>query len=160
MVPITSEAEAAPSGVRRDARRQRVSVVLPLYNEASTLPELMQRLDQVTRALSAGYVFEFILVNDGSMDRTAEVAEQLAAMDDRVKVVALRRNYGQTAALQVGFEHADGDIVVSMDADLQHFPEDIPAFLARIEEGYDVVCGWRSARREGIARRWPSAAAN
>ena len=140
--------------------RQLVSIVLPVYNEAATLPQLMQRLDHVTRSLSGRYVFEFVLVDDGSGDRTIEAAEEFAAVDDRVKVVSLRRNYGQTAALQVGFEHADGDIVVSMDADLQHFPEDIPAFLDRIEEGYDVVCGWRSERREGVVRRWPSKAAN
>jgi glycosyltransferase involved in cell wall biosynthesis len=140
--------------------RQLVSVVLPVYNEAATLPPLMQRLDQVSRSLSGRYVFEFVFVDDGSHDRTIEAAEELAAIDDRVKVVALRRNYGQTAALQVGFDHAEGDVVISMDADLQHFPEDIPAFLERIEEGYDVVCGWRSDRREGVARRWPSSAAN
>jgi glycosyltransferase involved in cell wall biosynthesis len=120
----------------------------------------MQRLDQVTRSLSGRYVFEFVFVDDGSSDRTIDAAEEFAAVDDRVKVVSLRRNYGQTAALQVGFEHAGGDIVISMDADLQHFPEDIPAFLDRIEEGYDVVCGWRSDRREGVVRRWPSKAAN
>jgi glycosyltransferase involved in cell wall biosynthesis len=141
-------------------RRQLVSVVLPVYNEAATLPELMERLEQVARTMSSRYAFEFVLVDDGSQDRTIETAQQLATVDDRVKVVALRRNYGQTAALQVGFEHAEGDIVMSMDADLQHFPEDIPAFLDRIEQGYDVVCGWRSDRREGVARRWPSKAAN
>src|SRR6266446_4596042 len=103
-----------------------VSIVLPVYNEAATLPQLM------TRHLSARYGFEFVIVDDGSSDRTLEAAEQLAAIDDRIKVVSLRRNYGQTAALQVGFEHADGDVVISMDADLQHFPEDIPVFLERI----------------------------
>src|SRR5882672_2147914 len=140
--------------------RQLVSIVLPVYNEAATLPPLMTRLNNVARSLSARYAFEFVVVDDGSRDPTLEAAEQLAALDDRIKVVSLRRNYGQTAALQVGFEHADGDIVISMDADLQHFPEDIPAFLERIDAGYDVVCGWRSDRREGVARRWPSSAAN
>ena len=140
--------------------RQLVTVVLPVYNEAATLPQLMQRLDQVARSLSGRYAFEFILVDDGSRDRTIEAAEEFAAVDERVKVVALRRNYGQTAALQVGFDHAEGDVVISMDADLQHFPEDIPAFLEKIEQGYDVVCGWRSDRREGVVRRWPSKAAN
>jgi len=141
-------------------RRQLVTIVLPVYNEASTLPQLMERLEQVALTMSGRYTFEFVLVDDGSTDDTIETAEHLAAVDGRVKVVALRRNYGQTAALQVGFDHAQGDIVMSMDADLQHFPEDIPAFLDRIEEGYDVVCGWRSDRREGVARRWPSRAAN
>lgn len=133
---------------------------MPVFNEAATLAALLQRLDQVTRTLSSRYVFEFVLVDDGSADKTIETAAQLAAIDDRIQLVALRRNYGQTAALQVGFEHAQGDIVISMDADLQHFPEDIPAFLDKIEEGYDVVCGWRADRQEGVVRRWPSVAAN
>src|SRR5256885_14643327 len=137
-------------------RRQLVSIVLPVYNEAVTLPQLIERLDVVTRTMSTRYTFEFVLVDDGSQDKTIETAEHLAAVDERVKVVALRRNYGQTAALQVGFEHAEGDVVISMDADLQHFPEDIPAFLDRIEEGYDVVCGWRLDRRgeEGKGGGW------
>ena len=142
------------------AGRTLVSVVLPVFNEAATLPQLLQRLDQVARSLATRYAFEFVLVDDGSTDRTIEAAEQLAAMDDRVRIVALRRNYGQTAALQVGFDHAEGDIVISMDADLQHFPEDIPPFLDKIDEGYDVVCGWRADRQEGVVRRWPSSAAN
>src|SRR4051794_17408783 len=142
------------------ARRPLVSVVLPVFNEAATLPQLFERLDAVASTLSPRYAFEFIVVDDGSRDRTVEAAERLAAVDERLRVVSLRRNYGQTAALQVGFEHATGDIVVSMDADLQHFPEDIPAFLVKIDEGYDVVCGWRADRQEGVARRWPSAAAN
>ena len=160
MVPITGVTPAAPAGVARDARRLLVSVVLPVFNEAGTLPQLLHRLDYVASSLASRYAFEFVLVDDGSEDRTIEAAEQLAALDDRIRLVALRRNYGQTAALQVGFEHVGGDIVISMDADLQHFPEDIPSFLAKIEEGYDVVCGWRADRQEGVLRRWPSAAAN
>ena len=160
MVPITSAASATPAGIARDVRRTLVTVVLPVFNEAATLPPLLQRLDQVARSLAARYAFEFVLVDDGSTDRTIEAAEQLATMDERVRLVSLRRNYGQTAALQVGFDHAEGDIVISMDADLQHFPEDIPPFLEKIEEGYDVVCGWRADRQEGAVRRWPSAVAN
>jgi glycosyltransferase involved in cell wall biosynthesis len=137
-----------------------VSIVLPVFNEARTLRELMARLGAVADSLRGRYDFQFIVVDDGSRDETVEMAEQLSVADPRISIVALRRNYGQTAALQVGFEHAQGEIVISMDADLQHFPEDIPQFLARIEQGYDVVCGWRADRREGIARRWPSAAAN
>jgi glycosyltransferase involved in cell wall biosynthesis len=121
MVPITGVTPAAPAGVARDARRLLVSVVLPVFNEAETLPQLLHRLDYVARSLASRYAFEFVLVDDGSSDRTFEAAEQLAALDDRIRVVALRRNYGQTAALQVGFEHVGGDIVISMDADLQHF---------------------------------------
>jgi len=152
-----------PSGV--DGRvsvdgRPLVSVVVPVYNEATIIPELMRRLGAVADDLQARYQFEFICVDDGSIDDTIVVAERLAMSDRRVSVVALRRNYGQTAALQVGFDHARGAIIVSMDGDLQHFPEDIPRLLEKIEEGFDVVCGWRADRREGIIRRWPSAAAN
>jgi glycosyltransferase involved in cell wall biosynthesis len=137
-----------------------VSVVVPMRNEARTLSDLIPRLAAVADALHGRYVFEFILVDDGSQDDTLIVAERIATMEPRVTLVSLRRNYGQTAALQVGFEHAQGEIVISMDADLQHFPEDIPQFLSRIEDGYDVVCGWRADRQEGVLRRWPSAVAN
>jgi len=137
-----------------------VSIVLPVYNEAETLVELLLRIRTVAASLADRYDFEFILVDDGSGDRTVSVAEQLAASDPRISVVTMRRNYGQTAALQTGFEQTRGDVVISMDADLQHFPEDIPMFLAKIDEGYDVVCGWRADRHEGIVRRWPSSAAN
>ena len=140
--------------------RPLVSLVLPVFNEGRTLPELLRRLADVARSLDARYGFEFVLVDDGSTDGTSEAVEQLARADSRVVLVSLRRHYGQTAALQVGFEHARGEIIVSMDADLQHFPEDIPQFLDKIEEGYDVVCGWRAERQEGRMRRWPSSAAN
>lgn len=153
----------APAGDVRGVTapaRPLVSVVLPVFNEASTLPELIRRLGEVARTLESRYVFEFVFVDDGSTDGTVEAAGRLAALDSRIALVSLRRNYGQTAALQVGFEHARGAIIISMDADLQHFPEDIPQFLAKIEDGYDVVCGWRADRQEGPARRWPSAAAN
>jgi glycosyltransferase involved in cell wall biosynthesis len=137
-----------------------VSIVLPVYNEVRTLPELMRRLGEVTDSLSARYRFEIVLVDDASRDDTLEVATALTLTDKRIVVVGLRRNYGQTAALQVGFEQARGEIVVSMDADLQHFPEEIPQFLDKIEEGFDVVCGWRADRQEGLIRRWPSKLAN
>ncbi len=160
MSPIPPATFDAPLDRLRADGRLLVSIVLPLYNEARTLPELMARLGAVAASLAGRYAFEFVLVDDGSVDGTLRLAEQLVAADERMRVVSLRRNYGQTAALQVGFEHAVGDIVVSMDADLQHFPEDIPAFLEQIEAGYDVVCGWRHQRQEGIARRWPSRVAN
>jgi glycosyltransferase involved in cell wall biosynthesis len=160
MVPITSAVTAAPAGAVLSPQRPLVSIVLPVFNESTTLAPLLERLDQVARTLASRYSFEVVLVDDGSTDGTMAACERLAAIDERVVLVSLRRNYGQTAALQVGFEHAQGDIVISMDADLQHFPEDIPVFLDRIEEGFDVVCGWRANRREGVLRRWPSAAAN
>ena len=142
------------------AGRPLVSIVAPVYNEAATLPELLDRLRDTAAGLSGRYRFEFILVDDGSTDSSLEVAKSLVARERRLRVIELRRNFGQTAALQAGLSAAQGDVIVSMDADLQHFPEDLPQFLTLIEEGYDLVCGWRHDRQEGVVRRWPSRAAN
>ncbi|MBC7954048.1 MAG: glycosyltransferase family 2 protein [Rhodospirillaceae bacterium] len=137
-----------------------VSVVCPVYNEADSLPELVRRLTATCDGLADRFRWEFILVDDGSRDGSQAIATGLLAQEPRLVVIELRGNFGQTAALQAGFDHAVGDIVVSMDADLQHFPEEIPAFLTEIEAGADVVCGWRHQRQEGIIRRWPSRVAN
>lgn len=159
-MPILSDLVVNAEACASAASRPLVSVVLPLYNEAATLPELLSRLGAVADNLRSQFEFEFVCVDDGSADDTVVLAERLALTELRLVVVALRRNYGQTAALQAGFEQTRGAIVISMDADLQHFPEDIPQFLIKMREGYDVVCGWRADRREGISRRWPSAVAN
>jgi glycosyltransferase involved in cell wall biosynthesis len=137
-----------------------VSIVAPIYNEASTLREFLARLAAVAAALAGRYTFEFVLVDDGSTDGTLELAKSLIVQEPRLRVIELRRNFGQTAALQAGLSAARGELIVSMDSDLQHFPEDLPLFLEKICEGYDLVCGWRHDRREGIVRRWPSTAAN
>ena len=137
-----------------------VSIVAPVYNEAATLGEFTARLVAATRTLERRYQFEFVLVDDGSTDTTLELAKGLIDVEPRLRVVELRRNFGQTAALQAGLSAARGDLVISMDSDLQHFPEDLPLFLNKIEEGYDLVCGWRHDRQEGVLRRWPSRAAN
>jgi len=149
--PVASPAPPAPP---------LVSVVAPTYNEAATLPEFIARLGAVAARLAERYQFEFIVVDDGSTDGTLELAKSLLAKEPRLRVVELRRNFGQTAALQAGLAAARGDLVVSMDADLQHFPEDLPLLLDKIEGGYDLVCGWRHDRQEGLLRRWPSLAAN
>jgi glycosyltransferase involved in cell wall biosynthesis len=148
-IPATGERE-----------RTLVTVAIPVYNEQRVLPELLERLAKVADGPCKQYDFEFIFVDDGSRDGSLDVEKDLIAKDHRLRVVELRRNYGQTAALQAGLDEAQGDIIITMDADLQHFPEDIPAFLERIEAGSDVVCGWRKKRREGAVRRWPSRAAN
>jgi len=140
--------------------RPLVSVVTPVFNEAAVLPELIERLGNVAASLEADYRFEFVLVDDGSRDGSLDVARGLAADDARLRVIELRRNYGQTAALQAGLDRAAGEILISMDADLQHRPEDIPRFLAAIRDGADVVCGWRYDRQDSAMRRWPSSAAN
>jgi glycosyltransferase involved in cell wall biosynthesis len=147
---------------RRSQMRQKslVSIVTPFYNEASTLTELLRRIVSTTDGLKDLYDFEFVFVDDGSRDESLELACDLATSEPRLRVVQLRRNYGQTAALQAGLDTASGDIIITMDADLQHFPEEMPAFLEKIDQGYDVVCGWRHQRQEGLVRRWPSRAAN
>jgi glycosyltransferase involved in cell wall biosynthesis len=137
-----------------------VSIVAPFYNEAASLMKLLDRLIATTNTLSDHYIFEFVMVDDGSQDNSLDIAKQLALREQRLRVVELRRNYGQTAALQAALDAAQGDIIISMDADLQHFPEDIPLFLDKLEAGNDVVCGWRHQRQEGIARRLPSLVAN
>ncbi|MGI9301727.1 MAG: glycosyltransferase family 2 protein [Gammaproteobacteria bacterium] len=137
-----------------------VSITIPVFNENAVLPKLLERLAAIARSLKYKYRFEFIFVDDGSDDNSLDVLRGLASQDSRVRILELRRNYGQTAALQAAFDTARGAIIISMDADLQHFPEDIPLFLEKIEAGSDVVCGWRHQRREGVIRRWPSKIAN
>lgn len=137
-----------------------VSIVAPVYNEERVLPEFVRRIGAAMATVADRYDYEIVLVDDGSRDTSLKVARELAKADAHIAVVELRRNYGQTAALQAGMDEAKGEFIVSLDADLQHFPEEIPIFLARLEEGLDVVCGWRHQRQEGIVRRWPSRAAN
>ncbi|NOT59235.1 MAG: glycosyltransferase family 2 protein [Acidobacteria bacterium] len=122
------------------------------------MPELYCRLTKVMEALSVEY--ELVFVDDGSSDRTPLLLRDIAALDPRVIGVRLRRNFGQTAALAAGFERATGNVVIAMDGDLQHLPEDIPRFVAKLQEGYDVVSGWRQHRQDGWRRTFPSRIAN
>jgi len=136
-----------------------LSIVVPLYNEVGTLSELHRRLDHVVRLI--GLDTEIIYVDDGSSDMTGAAIEAIAERDRRVHVITLARNYGQTAALAAGFDAAHGKVVVAMDGDLQHEPEEIPKLLAKLDEGYDIVSGWRERRVDGyLTRRLPSRAAN
>ena len=135
------------------------SVVVPFHNEEENVTALYDRLKAVMEQV--GESFELVFVDDGSRDRTYRLLEEIAAVDSRVLVVKLRRNFGQTSALAAGFDHAQGDFVLAMDGDLQHDPDEIPRFLAKLEEGYDVVSGWRSQRGDNfLMRRIPSRAAN
>ncbi len=140
-----------------------LSIVLPIYNEAESLPYL---LDELVPALeNIGQSFEIICIDDGSRDGSFEALKKLRAQDQRVRIVQFRRNFGQTAAFAAGFDRAQGEIVITMDADLQNDPTDIPKLLAKIDEGYDVVSGWRVERwKEGplsiVTRKLPSATAN
>ena len=136
-----------------------VSIIAPLYNEAGVLRELHQRLKTVLDG--TGRRYEIVFVDDCSTDDTYAIAQEIAAGDRNVKVIKLRANFGQTGGLAAGIDHASGEILIPMDGDLQHAPEDIPAFLAKIDEGWDIVSGWRKKRVDGlILRRIPSMIAN
>jgi glycosyltransferase involved in cell wall biosynthesis len=149
-----------PPTTRGSDARACLSVVAPVYNEAGLIRSFVERLTCVTDKLSDRFDVEIVLVDDGSRDDTLAIMKSLLVDHPALRIVELRSNAGQTAALQAGIDVANGDIVITMDSDLQHFPEDIPALLAKIDEGWDVVCGWRHARQEGIDRRLPSLAAN
>lgn len=136
-----------------------LSLVIPVYNEQDNLPAL---LEDIHGALDpTGLRYEVICVDDGSRDDSFAVLESLAQQDTRLLVVGLRRNFGQTAAMQAGFDAASGAVVVTMDADLQNDPKDIPAMLEQLEHGYDMIAGWRADRKDTfINRRLPSIVAN
>jgi glycosyltransferase involved in cell wall biosynthesis len=135
------------------------SIVVPFHNEEENVTALYDQVKLVMEQV--GDSFELVLVDDGSRDRTYRLLEEIAAVDSRVMVIKLRRNFGQTSALAAGFDHAEGEMLISMDGDLQHDPNEIPNFLARLEEGYDVVSGWRANRGDNLLfRRIPSRCAN
>jgi glycosyltransferase involved in cell wall biosynthesis len=135
------------------------SIVVPFHNEEENVTVLYARLKQVMEQV--GESFELVLVDDGSSDHTGKLLEEIAAVDSRVLFIKLRRNFGQTSALAAGFDHASGEFILAMDGDLQHDPNDIPSFLEKLEEGYDVVSGWRKERIDNfVMRRIPSRCAN
>lgn len=135
-----------------------VSIVVPVYNERESLEELQERLDLTLR--STGQAFEILYVDDGSTDGSAQVLRRLCEKYDQVKLIRFNRNYGQHAAVFAGLERARGEVVVTLDADLQNPPEEIPKLLARMDEGHDVVGGWRVQRQDGLIRRFCSLAMN
>jgi glycosyltransferase involved in cell wall biosynthesis len=139
--------------------RPQLSVVIPLYNEEECVMPLYASLVEACDQLNV--LYELIFVDDGSQDQTFPRLRRLHAGDLRVKVIRFRRNFGQTAAMEAGFRYAKGKVIISMDGDLQNDPKDIAKFLQKIDEGYDIVCGWRKSRRDGlISRKIPSVLAN
>lgn len=142
-----------------DASQLHISIVIPIYNEEANITPMAK---QITDALmDAHFSFEVIFVNDGSSDTSHEKLKSLAREDRRFKVLELKRNYGQTAALSAGFDYASGQIVVAMDGDLQNDPRDIPLLIGKILEGYDVCSGWRKNRKDNrFLRQLPSWTAN
>ncbi len=140
-------------------KRCYISVVVPLYNEEENVVELYNELKEVLGRREEEY--EIIFVNDGSSDTTEEKLKDLAKGDKRVKVISLSRQYGQTSALAAGIDFASGDVIITMDGDLQHNPEEIPFFLEEINKGWDVVTGWRKKRLDNFfLRQLPSYLAN
>ena len=136
-----------------------LSIVVPMHNEEHSILPLYDRLTSVLTGVGRDY--EILFIDDASTDRTHELLANLVETDRHLKVIRLRRNFGQTAALSAGFHEAAGEIVIAMDGDLQHAPEDIPALLAKIDEGYDIASGWRKERIDNaITRRLPSRIAN
>ena len=136
-----------------------LSVVVPLYNEEESLPQLVEQLLSALR--TSGERFELVLVNDGSSDHTAEVLERLSREIPELVGVLLRKNYGQTAAMAAGFDVSQGEVIVSLDGDLQNDPADIPMLLSKLREGYDLVSGWRHQRQDAaLQRKLPSKLAN
>ncbi len=136
-----------------------LSVVLPVFDEEESLDDLFANLFTVLDALACRY--EVVAVNDGSRDRSSQVLHEIAKRHPEMRVVDFRRNFGQTAALMAGFDHTRGDIIITLDADLQNDPDDIPRLLAKIDEGFDVVSGWRAERKDAaISRNLVSRVAN
>ena len=137
----------------------KLSLVIPVFNEEGNLEILHSRIHEALRDLAGSY--EIIFVDDGSTDGSFKALRELHRLDDHVIVIRFRRNFGQTAAFAAGFKRARGEVVVTMDADLQNDPADIPRLLEKIEEGFDVVSGWRANRKDRwISRRLPSMLAN
>jgi glycosyltransferase involved in cell wall biosynthesis len=141
------------------ADQVRYSIVIPLYNEEDNIRPLYGRIVDAMTELSGSY--EIIFVDDGSRDATFKILSAICDKDARVTAVRLRKNFGQTAGLQAGFDLAQGEVIISMDGDLQHDPAEIPAFIAKLHEGYDIVSGWRAQRQDQwFTRRLPSRIAN
>lgn len=136
-----------------------ISLVIPIYNEEENIPLLYAEIKEVLD--TTDYQYEMIFIDDGSSDTSVEVLEKISIEDEKVVLVQLRRNFGQTAAMSAGFDHACGDIIITMDGDLQNDPHDIPDMVDKLNSGYDVVTGWRHDRKDPfISRKLPSMMAN
>ena len=148
----------ALDGSAPDSGAPEISVVIPVFNEEENIAALHQKLNAALGAL--GLAYEILYVDDGSRDRSFALLSEIAANDSRVKLVRFRRNFGQTAAMAAGMEYSRGRVIIPLDADGQNDPADIPRLLEKIEEGYDVVSGWREKRKDNTIRKIPSQIAN
>jgi glycosyltransferase involved in cell wall biosynthesis len=155
----TIDNRQSPGGSSDASASPEISVVVPVYNEAQNLKDLVDRIFQVMRAMERS--FEVILIDDGSSDESPHLLRTLKPDFPELQVIFLRRNFGQSAAMTAGFDHSQGDIVVTMDGDLQNDPRSIPRIIAKLEQGYDLVNGWREDRQDPfLSRRLPSLIAN
>lgn len=136
----------------------KISVILPVFNEEESLGQLYREIKAALEPLS--FEYEIIAINDGSTDNGLEKLKELAAADTKFKIINFKRNYGQTAALSAGIDAAQGEILIPMDADLQNDPADIPKLIEKMDEGFDVVSGWRKKRQDDLSRKIPSYIAN
>jgi glycosyltransferase involved in cell wall biosynthesis len=144
-----------PEGKKTVKREERlISIVIPLFNEVESLPELYQQIIDVVKENK--YRYEIIFIDDGSDDGSLDVIKKIKRGDKNVKFISFRRNYGKSAALAVGFEHASGDVIITMDADLQDDPREIPNLLKKLDEGFDLVSGWKKKRYDPITKTIPS----
>ena len=138
---------------------QLISIVIPVFNESESIGFLLDEVLDVM--VSHNFNFELIVVNDGSKDNTHKVLKQLSFKIKELSVISLRKNYGQTAAMSAGFDNSIGDIVITLDGDLQNDPNDIPKLISEINSGYDLICGWRFDRKDKLLnRKIPSKIAN
>jgi len=134
------------------------SIVVPLLNEEWNIKPLYSNLKEVLDSIGKSY--EIIFVDDGSTDKTPDLLKELHKKDDTVKIIRFRKNFGQSAAIAAGFEYAKGKIIITMDGDMQNDPTDIPSLLAKINEGYDVISGWRRNRKDPLSKKIPSRISN
>jgi len=156
---IADSLPATASESRKDSSPPRISVVIPLYNEQESIPNLYVAVKDALETYGASY--EVIVADDGSTDNSFALLSAYAREDSTFKVVRLRRNFGQTAAFAAGFDLAEGEIIITMDADLQNDPHDIPLLMEKVDEGYDIVSGWRKDRHDRfLDRKLPSIIAN
>jgi len=155
----TANTSPKPSHSESAVARPTISVIVPIYNEVQSIPRL---IDAISSSLEpTGITYEILCVDDGSQDGSRKLLEEIAAQRTDLKAVLLRRNYGQTPAMAAGFEYAQGEIMITMDGDLQNDPADIPRILEKLEEGYDLVSGWRKDRQDdALTRLLPSKIAN
>ncbi|MDP3990736.1 MAG: glycosyltransferase family 2 protein [Candidatus Nealsonbacteria bacterium] len=128
-----------------------ISIVIPVYNEEENIKELFLKLERVLNGLNKTY--EIIFIDDGSTDKTFDILKDLSKEDEKLKVIQFRRNFGKSVALTAGFEHVKGDFTITMDGDLQDDPEEIPNFLEKIKEGYDLIVGWKYERKDPIGKK-------